>query len=181
METQVLECLVVTQLARSRRQKVSHAAEVRMKSTMMERHDPGAGGEPRGDLATRTFRTSFIATLFALILLGWINESVSTGWRLYVLANIFKAAWAATAAVIASGIAVVAVSLLAGETQGHGRSSPSPTLNAIRSLLAFVTATAALAYFMPDWTVFTGTFAALVLMLWLVAFALAMRVRARRG
>lgn len=146
----------------------------------MDGQDPTGGSESRGDLATRTFRTAFIATIFALILLGWINETVSTGWRLYVLAHIFKAAWAGTAAVIVSGIAFAAVSFMAGEMQNPGRSSPTPTLNGVRGVLVFVTATATLAYFMPDWALFTDAFAALVLILWLIAVVLAARVRTRR-
>lgn len=121
--------------------------------------------------AVRALWFALAGSAVALIVLWRINDSVSTGWRLYVLADILRAAWAATVAVITAGLAVAVVDF----TAGQGRRSWRTVM--VRMILALVTALSALGYFMPNWGFWTGLFAGAVLLLWGIGLLVATSAR----
>lgn len=122
--------------------------------------------------AVRALWFAVAGSAVGLIVLWRLNDSVSTGWRLYVLADVLRAAWAATAAVITAGFAVAMVDFAAGQ----GRRARGVGL--FQVILALVTSISALGYFMPNWSFWTGVFAGAVLLLWAAGLLLAAIARA---
>lgn len=105
--------------------------------------------------------------LAGLVFFALLNESVSTGWRLYVIGKIFKAAWAATVALFAATLATVFLRYLAPPEQRHTRLHA--TSHALRIIVAALTAIAALGYYLPDWDPWTAALAGVVLIAWTLA------------
>jgi hypothetical protein len=101
-----------------------------------------------------------VATVAALFALAWLERSVATGFRIYVLARALRTAWAATLTLAAAVIAAGAVTLAAGH---HGATASSRTAAA---LAAFATAIAALGAMLPDWSEFSCVVTGAVIALW---------------
>lgn len=117
--------------------------------------------------AAGQFWTGICVCLAGLVFLALVNESVSTGWRLYVIGKSFKAAWAATVALFAAILATTFLRYLALPEQGDTRFHASS--HALRIIVASLTAIAALGYYLPDWDPWTAALAGLVLILWTLA------------
>jgi hypothetical protein len=100
----------------------------------------------------------------ALVLLVILNQSVSTGWRMYVLARILKTAWAATIAIFAAASASALLDWIAtAEGPSGGR---RVTFVILKIAVAAAAAVGAFAYYLPDWDPWTAAFAGIVVVLW---------------
>lgn len=99
-----------------------------------------------------------------LVALVAAEAAVPTGWRLFVLAKLLKAAWAGSVAIFAGA---AAYAMLAYGTEGPGRVH----VEAVRILVTFAASVSALGYFMPDWNVWTAFTAGAVVALWAIASA----------
>ncbi len=111
----------------------------------------------------------------ALIALGWLEASVSTGFRIYVLTPGFKALLGANVAVFSAVLAVALVDFLTGEhVQNRHRRRIRRT---VKSVLALMTGFAALGSLLPDWSTSTAVVGVLVLTLWATGILLIGRAR----
>jgi hypothetical protein len=121
------------------------------------------------------FWRALAGAIVVLLVLAILNQRLSTGWRLYVLARALRAVWAATLAMI---VGIGAGLLLdAAVPARRGRFSKRRMLfAALRSIIVLVTALGTLGYFMPDWTPLAALFAALTLSIWLAAGVTALTV-----
>jgi hypothetical protein len=108
------------------------------------------------------------ATVCALLALAWLERSVATGFRTYVLTHALRTAWTTTIALAAATVAAAAVTLAAGR-----RRSATPAVRAAAIAIAFVTAIAALGGMLPDWSEFTCGVAGAVVALWAAAILIA--------
>ncbi len=122
-----------------------------------------------GGFDTRAWWIGFAATALALLLLAWLEQSVATGFRIYVLTRVLKTAWAATIALAAAALAATAM----GVTIGAARETP--VSRAARFVPAFVTGLAALGAMMPDWSEFSCAVAGVVVIIWAGAILVASR------
>lgn len=109
-------------------------------------------------------------------MLVFLNDALSSGWRLYVLGRALRAAWAATMAVMFGTIAVTIIGMLVPERR-HILSAQSVIFELLRVVSALFTALATLGYFMPDWTRLSATVAALVMLVWILTGVAAMAMR----
>jgi hypothetical protein len=109
------------------------------------------------------------ATVCALLTLAWLERSVATGFRIYVITHALRTAWSTTIALAAATIAAVAVTLPAG------RRRATSAVRAAAAVIAFVTAIAALGAMLPDWSEFTCAVASAVVALWAAAILIASR------
>jgi urea transporter len=123
----------------------------------------------------RQFWAGICVCLAGLVLLALLNQSVSTGWRLYVIGKSFKAAWAATVALFAATLATTFLRYLAPPEQGGTRFHAIS--QGLRIIVAALTAIAALGYYLPDWDPWTAALAGLVLLLWILAGLAASLIR----
>jgi len=131
-------------------------------------------------MESETLWTAFGAAAIALVTLGWLDRSVSTGFRIYVLLPFFKAAWAAIVTVTAVILVMWVIGLLAGEHEAVNTLSPAKGLRILKILLALVTGISALGSLLPDWNPWTDVVAALVIVLWAVAAYTAATAPAKR-
>jgi hypothetical protein len=115
----------------------------------------------------RVLILTIAGTALALVGLAALNGSVSTGWRLFVLDRVFKAAWAVSIAILA-GAASLMITASAGSRRIRG-----PARQVFREvvglMLACAIAVGALDYFLPDWTRVTIMSGVVVLLLWIFA------------
>ncbi|MBF6567858.1 MAG: hypothetical protein IVW54_03155 [Candidatus Binataceae bacterium] len=117
--------------------------------------------------------------MMVLIAMEMLGQRLSTGWRLYVLDRVLKAAWAGTISVVIGTI--VAMMLELGGLARMRISILRIAFEGLRALTVLTAAAGALGYFMPDWTPLSTAAAALVLLLWLLTGASAMTLRWRSG
>lgn len=94
------------------------------------------------------FWVGICVCLAGVVFLALLNESLSTGWRLYVIGRIFKAAWAATIALFAANRATALPRFLAPPEQRPARLQA--TFHALRIIVA------ALGYYLPGWNPWTA-------------------------
>jgi hypothetical protein len=111
--------------------------------------------------------------IVVLLVLAILNQRLSTGWRLYVVARALRAVWAATIAMIVGTGAGLLLDAMIRARRG-GFSIQRMLFAALKSLIVLVTALGTLGYFMPDWTPLSAVFAALTLSIWLLAGAIAL-------
>ncbi len=128
---------------------------------------------------TAAFWLSFASAMMVLIAMEMLGQRLSTGWRLYVLDRVLKAAWAGTISVVIGTI--VAMMLELGGLARMRISILRIAFEGLRALTVLTAAAGALGYFMPDWTPLSTAAAALVLLLWLLTGASAMTLRWRSG
>lgn len=128
---------------------------------------------------TAAFWLSFASVMIVLIAMEMLGQRLSTGWRLYVLDRVLKAAGAGTISVV-TGI-IVALILEVGGPARMNISTLRIIFEGLRGLTVLTAAAGVLGYFMPDWTPLSTAAAALVLLLWLLTAALAMTLRRRSG
>ncbi len=121
------------------------------------------------------FWRALASAIVVLLVLAILNQRLSTGWRLYVLARALRAVWAATIAMIVG----IGAGLLLDATiraRRGGFSIRRMLFAALKSIIVLVTTLGTLGYFMPDWTPLSALFAALTLSIWLVAGVTALTV-----
>lgn len=121
------------------------------------------------------FWRALVSAIVVLLVLAALNQRLSTGWRLYVLARALRAIWAATIAMmvgISAGLLLEAII----PTRRGGFSKRRMLLAALRAAVVLVTVLGTLGYFMPDWTPLSAFFAILTLSIWLLAGATALTV-----
>lgn len=120
------------------------------------------------------FWQALAAAIVVLLVLAILNQRLSTGWRLYVLARALRAVWAATIAMIAATVAGLLLDAMRRARGGGGFRIQRILFAALKSLIVLITALGTLGYFMPDWTPLSAVFAALTLSIWLLAGAIAL-------
>lgn len=120
------------------------------------------------------FWLALAAAIVVLLLLAILNQRLSTGWRLYVLARALRAVWAATIAMIAGSAAGLLLDAMIRARRGGSFPIQRIVFTALKSLIVLITALGTLGYFMPDWTPLSAVFAALTLSIWLLAGAIAL-------
>jgi hypothetical protein len=116
---------------------------------------------------SRAFVFAFAGTIAGLVALAELNGAVSTGWRLFVLDRVLKAAWAVTITILAAASSQLVIGVIAG---GRRRSGTRGLVRDLAGLaISIVIAAGALGYFLPDWTRLTIMAGAVTLLFWVVA------------
>jgi len=121
----------------------------------------------RRQALSRAIIFAFLGTIAGLAALAEMNGSVSTGWRLFVLDRVLKAAWAVTIAIFAAATSQIVISVIAGGSRRGGARGIFRDFSGL--LFSIVVAVGALGYFLPDWTRLTIIAGVATLILWTVA------------
>ncbi len=151
-----------------------------MEATQRSKSSSFARGEARplarilrhvraGAIDSASWWIGLAATASALLLLAWLERSVATGFRIYVLMRTLRTAWAATIALAAAVLTASAVGLAAGPARTTAVSRTA------RIALAFTTGLAALGAMLPDWSEFSCAVAGAVVLAWVAAILLVSR------
>jgi hypothetical protein len=117
----------------------------------------------RSQLLSQGHIIALMATAVALLVLAAADVVTPYGWKVFVLAKIFKMGWDVS---VAFGVALFLPKLLEGSPAG-GNSESRPREWAV-AFTAFATALFSLGYLMPDWNPWSELIAGFFLAGWAV-------------
>jgi hypothetical protein len=118
---------------------------------------------------------AFALTLIALAAIAIANQVVPYGWKVFVLAKIFKIAWATS---VALGLAAFMAFLFPRIPRGIDfQSAPdaSVLVQAIGAVAGALVAFVTLGYLLPDWDPWTEGIGAVVVAVWAILIVAASR------
>jgi hypothetical protein len=124
-------------------------------------------GPNRWRARSRALVFALIGTTAGLTTLAGLNRTISTGWRMFVLDRVFKAAWAVTMAIVIAAIAQLLIRAIA--SSGPDDESRGRIRDVAAIFLSIGVAIAALDYFLPDWTRLSIMSGGAALFVWIVA------------
>jgi hypothetical protein len=119
-------------------------------------------------------------TLIALVAMAITNQIVPYGWKVFVLAKIFKIAWATSVAFALAASAVFFLPRIVREADLQCAQTGPGSIRAISVLAAALLAFVTLGYLLPDWDPWTEGIGAAVLGVWAIILAAAGRLPASR-
>jgi hypothetical protein len=121
------------------------------------------------------FWRALAGAIVILLLLAILNQRLSTGWRMFVLARGLRAIWAASIAMMVGiGAGLLLETIM--PRRGARFSKRRMLVATLKSAVVMLTVLGTLGYFMPDWTPFSAFFAMLTLSIWLLTGAVALTV-----
>lgn len=120
-----------------------------------------------------SYATGLISTAIGLAVLATIDTVTPYGWKVFVVAKIFKIAWAVTAALMAA--AFVRVWLSAMMYREYPARAHGARTERVGTVAAAATALVLLGYLMPDWNPWSEAIGAAVLLGWVLVGVAASR------
>jgi hypothetical protein len=119
-------------------------------------------------LSTKKLCTAFLVTLIALGALALADQVVPYGWKVFVLAKIFRIAWATSVSLtLAVSIVVLLPRVSYLGDQEHAAHITAP-VQAVTAASAVIAAFIALGYLMPDWNPWSDLIGAAVVATWAI-------------